>query len=62
MAGDDVVEAVVRMQGDLQELMHARADLCCKVESLQERCAQLGATNEELKCVSPQHSWAQQAQ
>lgn len=50
--GAAVPEAVKRVQGEIEALVQARTELCGKVESLQERCAKLGATNEELKCVS----------
>lgn len=49
VAAADVPEAAVRVQADLQELVQARSVLCGKVEALQDRCAQLGATNEELR-------------
>eukprot|EP00892_Ulva_mutabilis_P007284 jgi/Ulvmu1/4928/UM203_0007.1 len=48
-AGSDADGAVMQLRAALQGLLDSRAEVGGRVEALQARCAQLGATNEELK-------------
>ena len=49
-ADEDASDAVVRVSAAVQELLEIHGLQNGKVEALKERCKQLGATNEELKC------------
>lgn len=50
--GEDAPDALASNHAAVQGLLESRGVVGAKLEALQERCAQLGATNEELKCAA----------